>query len=138
MIWDRLTRIQIGADGEVFSYGNSFYEGKIPGPLTKRDEKDPVDALKDTVDVLSLPVEADKAKAEKKSKNHYTFTGTKGTVSKPEAKLTYLVDENKELKLTWRVETDIVDNWLLTYVNAAKTDEVVGVVDYVNEATYKV
>ncbi|KAI7762481.1 hypothetical protein LZL87_008827 [Fusarium oxysporum] len=130
--------VNIGADGEVFSYGNSFYEGKIPGPLTKRDEKDPVDALKDTVDVLSLPVEADKAKAEKKSKNHYTFTGTKGTVSKPEAKLTYLVDENKELKLTWRVETDIVDNWLLTYVNAAKTDEVVGVVDYVNEATYKV
>ncbi|EXA33950.1 hypothetical protein NW761_010489 [Fusarium oxysporum] len=130
--------VNIGADGEVFSYGNSFYEGKIPGPLTKRDEKDPVDALKDTVDVLSLPVEAEKAKAEKKSKNHYTFTGTKGTVSKPEAKLTYLVDENKELKLTWRVETDIVDNWLLTYVNAAKTDEVVGVVDYVNEATYKV
>ncbi|KAF4430473.1 prepro-neutral protease [Fusarium acutatum] len=130
--------VNIGADGEVFSYGNSFYDGKIPGPLTKRDEKDPVDALKDTVDVLSLPVEAEKAKAEKKSKNHYTFTGTKGTVSKPEAKLTYLIDENKELKLTWRVETDIVDNWLLTYVNAAKTDEVVGVVDYVNEATYKV
>ncbi|SCV47194.1 probable extracellular elastinolytic metalloproteinase precursor [Fusarium fujikuroi] len=130
--------VNIGADGEVFSYGNSFYDGKIPGPLTKRDEKDPVDALKDTVDVLSLPVEAEKAKAEKKSKNHYTFSGTKGTVSKPEAKLTYLIDENKELKLTWRVETDIVDNWLLTYVNAAKTDEVVGVVDYVNEATYKV
>ncbi|KAF9774253.1 hypothetical protein IL306_007776 [Fusarium sp. DS 682] len=130
--------VNIGAGGEVFSYGNSFYNGKIPGPLTKRDEKDPVDALKDTVDVLSLPVEAGKAKAEKKSKNHYTFAGTSGTVSKPEAKLVYLVNENKELKLTWRVETDVLENWLLTYVNAAKTDEVLGVVDYVNEATYKV
>ncbi|KAF4987994.1 hypothetical protein FGRMN_10042 [Fusarium graminum] len=130
--------VNIGPDGEVFSYGNSFYEGKVPGPLAKRDEKDPVDALKDTVDVLSLPVEAEKAKPVRKSTNHYTFTDTKGTVSKPEAKLVYLVDENKNLKLTWRVETDILDNWLLTYVDAAKTDSVVGVVDYVAEATYKV
>ncbi|KAF5724010.1 prepro-neutral protease [Fusarium mundagurra] len=130
--------VNIGAGGEVFSYGNSFYDGKIPGPLTKRHGTDPVDALKDTVDVLSLPVEAGKAKAEKKSKNHYTFAGTSGTVRKPEAKLVYLVIENKELKLTWRVETDVLENWLLTYVNAAKTDEVLGVVDYVNEATYKV
>ncbi|KAH7174809.1 Fungalysin metallopeptidase-domain-containing protein [Fusarium flagelliforme] len=129
--------VNIGADGEVFSYGNSFYEGKMPGPLTKRDEKDPVEALKDTVSVLSLPVEADNAKAVKKSDKHYEFTGTSGTVSKPQAKLTYLVDDGK-LKLTWRVETDIVDNWLLTYVNAAKTDEVVGVVDYNAEATYEV
>jgi extracellular elastinolytic metalloproteinase len=129
---------QIAADGEVFSYGNSFYEGKLPGPLAKRDEKDPVDALKDTVDVLSLPVEAEKAKPVRKSANHYTFTDTKGTVSKPEAKLVYIVDENKNLKLTWRVETDILDNWLLTYVDAAQTDKVVGVVDYVAEATYKV
>ncbi|KAL6916703.1 hypothetical protein ACHAP8_009636 [Fusarium lateritium] len=129
--------VNIGADGEVFSYGNSFFDGKIPGPLTKRDEKDPVEALKDTVDVLSLPVEADKAKAVKKSDKHYEFTGTSGTVSKPEAKLAYLVDDGK-LKLTWRVETDVLDNWLLTYVNAAKTDEVVGIVDYVAEATYEV
>lgn len=110
----------------------------MPGPLAKRDEKDPVDALKDTVEVLSLPVEAEKAKPVRKSANHYTFTDTKGTVSKPEAKLVYLVDENKNLKLTWRVETDVLDNWLLTYVDAAKTDKVVGVVDYVAEATYKV
>ncbi|KAM0193463.1 hypothetical protein ACHAPI_007784 [Fusarium lateritium] len=130
--------VNIAADGEVFSYGNSFYEGKIPGPLAKRDEKDPVDALKDTVEVLSLPVEAEKAKPVRKSANHYTFTDTKGTVSKPEAKLVYLVDENKSLKLTWRVETDVLDNWLLTYVDAEKTDKVVGVVDYVAEATYKV
>ncbi|KAF5022703.1 hypothetical protein F66182_5251 [Fusarium sp. NRRL 66182] len=130
--------VNIDAEGKVFSYGNSFYDGKLPGPLVKRDATDPVVALKDTVEVLSLPVDADAAKAERKNKEHYTFSGTTGTVSKPEAKLVYLVDENKSLKLTWRVETDILDNWLLTYVNAEKTDEVIGVIDYVSEATYKV
>ncbi|KAF4986884.1 hypothetical protein FDECE_15706 [Fusarium decemcellulare] len=132
--------VNIASNGEVFSYGNSFYTGKVPGPLAKRDASDPVDALKSTVEVLSLPVDASDAKAESKDDaEHYVFTDTSGTVSKPEAKLTYLIDGEKKLKLTWRVETDVVDNWLLTYVDADKTEEVVGVVDYVADlATYEV
>jgi extracellular elastinolytic metalloproteinase len=51
----------------------------------------------------------------------------------------YLVKGDGELALTWRVETDIVDNWLLTYVDAKANSEIHGVVDYVADlATYKV
>ncbi|KAM5351202.1 hypothetical protein ACJ41O_003925 [Fusarium nematophilum] len=132
--------VNVAANGEVFSYGNSFYTGKLPGPLVKRDTSDPVEALQSTVDVLSLPVDASDAKAQPKDDNeHYTFTDTSGTVKKPEAKLVYLIDGDKNLKLTWRVETDVLDNWLLTYVDADKTEEIVGVVDYVADlATYEV
>ncbi|KAL2672933.1 hypothetical protein Neosp_013651 [[Neocosmospora] mangrovei] len=131
--------VNIGADGKVFSYGNSFYTGKLPGPLVKRDASDPVTALKSTVEVLDLPVDASDAKAESKGDEHYTFAGTSGTVGKPEAKLVYLIDSEQNLKLTWRVETDVLDNWLLTYVDADKTEKVVGVVDYVADlATYEV
>jgi extracellular elastinolytic metalloproteinase len=65
--------------------------------------------------------------------------GTSGAVSDPEAKLVYLVKEDGTLVLTWRVETDIMDNWLLTYVDAATSQEVHAVVDYVADiATYQV
>jgi extracellular elastinolytic metalloproteinase len=123
----------------VFSYGNSFYTGKLPGPLVKRDASDPVTALQSTVEVLDLPVDASDAKAQPKGDEHYSFTDTSGTVQKPEAKLVYLIDGEKNLKLTWRVETDVLDNWLLTYVDADKTEKIVGVVDYVADlATYEV
>ncbi|KAJ4199328.1 hypothetical protein NW759_016115 [Fusarium solani] len=131
--------VNIGADGKVFSYGNSFYTGKLPGPLIKRDASDPVTALQSTVEVLDLPVDASDAKAQPKGDEHYSFTDTSGTVQKPEAKLVYLIDGEKNLKLTWRVETDVLDNWLLTYVDADKTEKIVGVVDYVADlATYEV
>lgn len=43
------------------------------------------------------------------------------------------------VRLVWRVETDVMDNWLLTYVDASTTTEVIGVVDYVSDlATYEV
>jgi extracellular elastinolytic metalloproteinase len=59
-------------------------------------------------------------------------------VSDPKARLVYLYD-GEDLKLTWRVETDVEDNWLLTYVDASSTTEIVGVVDYVSDlATYEV
>jgi len=42
------------------------------------------------------------------------------------------------LTLTWRVETDILENWLLSYIDAASASEVHGVVDYVADASYTV
>lgn len=70
------------------------------------------------------------------------MTGTTGAVSDPKANLVYLQkSSDKDLTLTWRVETDVMDNWLLTYVDAASTKEVHGVVDYVSDiasATYQV
>lgn len=46
----------------------------------------------------------------------------------------YFVKEDGTLSLTWRVETDISSDWLLSYVNAETTAEVHGVVNYVSQA----
>ncbi|KAH6609921.1 fungalysin metallopeptidase [Trichoderma cornu-damae] len=129
-------KVNIGRDGRVFSHGNSFFSGKLPqeSPLRKRDFTDPTDALKGAVDILGLPVQAEGATAEpKQGTEQYMLRGTSGAVSDPEARLVYLAKEDGTLSLTWRVETDIMDNWLLTYVDATTNKEVHGVVDYVSD-----
>ena len=123
---------QIGRDGSVFSYGNSFYEGDVPAPsdLSKRDQVDPADALKGAVNALQLPVTAEKAKAQPKAgKEVFAIKNTKGAVKEPEARLVYLQTAEKKLVLTWRVETDILDNWLLSYVDAKNGEDVHAVVE---------
>jgi extracellular elastinolytic metalloproteinase len=50
----------------------------------------------------------------------------------------YFAKEDGTLALVWRVETDVRDNWLLSYVDAQNNAEVHGVVDYVAHATYLV
>jgi hypothetical protein len=50
---------QVGRDGNVFSFGSSFYNGDIPAAppsLGKRDTAKPVDALKSAVDVYETPM----------------------------------------------------------------------------------
>lgn len=59
-------------------------------------------------------------------------------MSDPKAKLVYFVKPDGKLALSWRVETDIEDNWLLSYVDANSEETVHGVVDYVAEADYQV
>ncbi|KAK1574740.1 fungalysin metallopeptidase [Colletotrichum navitas] len=134
--------VNIGKDGKVFSYGNNFFKGEVPeaSPLKKRDFKDPVSALKGAKDVLQLPVEAASASAEPKEGTEvYSIKGTSGAVSDPEARLVYFVKADGSLALSWRVETDITENWLLTYVDAETGTDVHGVVDYVSDlANYRV
>ncbi|KAL7806686.1 fungalysin metallopeptidase [Trichoderma aethiopicum] len=135
-------KVNVGRNGRVFSHGNSFFSGKLPAenPLTKRAFSQPTEALKGAVDILGLPVKADGATAEpQQGTEKYVLKGTSGAVSDPEARLVYLVKADGTLSLTWRVETDVVDNWLLTYVDAATNREVHGVVDYVADfATFEV
>ncbi|KAL7914211.1 Fungalysin metallopeptidase domain-containing protein [Trichoderma velutinum] len=129
-------KVNIGRNGRVFSHGNSFFSGKLPteSPLQKREFSDPTAALKGAVDILGLPIQADGATAEaKEGTEKYTLKGTSGAVSDPEARLVYLAKDDGTLSLTWRVETDVVDNWLLTYIDAATNKEVHGVVDYVSD-----
>jgi extracellular elastinolytic metalloproteinase len=130
----------VAKDGSIFSYGNSFFTGSIPAnPLTKRDFSNPVDALKTANGQLELAIKADDASAEAtEGKETFTLKGTSGAVKDPEAKLVYLVKADGTLALTWRVETDIMSNWLLTYVDAATNQEIHGVVDYSADATYQV
>ncbi|KAI1964686.1 hypothetical protein LOZ58_001373 [Ophidiomyces ophidiicola] len=126
-------------DGKVFSFGNSFYTGKAPSPLVKRDRADPVQALKEACKTLQIPVKTEKASAQAvKGSESVVFKGTSGALSEPKAKLVYLVKSDGNLALTWRVETDIGDNWLLSYVDAKDGKKVHNVVDYVSEATYSV
>ncbi|CAN9213852.1 unnamed protein product [Alternaria alternata] len=113
--------VNVGRDGNVFSFGNSFYKGAIPAPpsLSKRDGAAPANALKSAVNVLGLPISAESAIAEaKEAAETYAIKQTTGCVSEPEARLVYLVDEEGKLALTWRIETDVMSNWLLTYVDA--------------------
>ncbi|KAL1798430.1 hypothetical protein ACET3X_002467 [Alternaria dauci] len=133
--------VNIGRDGNVFSFGNSFYKGAIPAPpsLSKRDAAAPVNALKSAVNALGLPISAESAIAEaKEASETYTIKQTTGCVSEPEARLVYLIDEEGKLALTWRVETDVMSNWLLTYVDAEDGEKVHAVVDYSADATYNV
>lgn len=70
--------------------------------------------------------------------HHYVFEGCTGTVSEPKAKLVYFQNPDSTLTLVWRVETDVTDNWVLSYVHAITGTEVLGVVDYVSDASYTV
>ncbi|EFZ00753.2 extracellular elastinolytic metalloproteinase precursor [Metarhizium robertsii ARSEF 23] len=75
----------------------------------------------------------------KQGKGNFVLTGTTGAVSHPNAKLVYLRKKDGRLALTWGVETDVPDNWLLSYVDAYHSDMIHNVADYVSDlATYQV
>ncbi|KAJ4299673.1 hypothetical protein N0V90_004919 [Kalmusia sp. IMI 367209] len=129
--------VNIARNGEVFSFGNSFFKGETPSARRKRDTVEPITALKSAVRKLQLPVSADKAEAEETESNVYTIKQTTGTVSEPEARLVY-VQTGDSLALSWRVETDVDVDWLLTYVDAEDSEKIHHVVDYGADATYEV
>ncbi|PYH89557.1 extracellular metallo proteinase MEP [Aspergillus ellipticus CBS 707.79] len=132
--------VNVGKDGKVFSYGHSFFTGVMPqsNPLAENNTRDPVTALRGARDTLRLPILISNVSAEATiPRVSYTFRGTSGAVSDPNAKLVYFVRPNQTLSLTWRIETDVDEHWFLTYVDAA-TSDIRGVVDYVSEATYQV
>ena len=96
-------------------------------------------ALEGATNVLQLPVTAEGVTAEATDgQETYTLKGTSGAVKDPEARLVYFQKPDNTITLTWRVETDIMSNWLLTYVDAASKEQVHGVVDYSADASYQV
>lgn len=83
---------------------------------------------------LGLGVGYGSAKANKLGDDeHYVFRGTKGCVSDPEARLTYLQRNDTGLSLTWRVETDVERNWLISYIDASDSNKFHGLVNYVSD-----
>ncbi|KAI5859245.1 elastinolytic metallo proteinase Mep [Durotheca rogersii] len=132
--------VNIGRDGSVFSYGNSFFTGAIPAenPLGKRDFSDPAQALSGATKLLELPVSGEATAEAAEGTENYVLKGTSGAQKDPEARLVYFAKPDGSLALTWRVETDILDNWLLSYVDASTNEEIHAVVDYVAEASYLV
>lgn len=99
---------------------------------------DPVAALKGASNTLQLSVSTNEAIAAPSGETEqYTITGSSGALSDPKAHLVY-IQSGSGLSLSWRVETDLGDNWLLSYVDAVTPEKVFGVVDYVSEASYTV
>ncbi|KAF2124432.1 extracellular metallo proteinase MEP [Dothidotthia symphoricarpi CBS 119687] len=133
--------VNVGRNGEIFSFGNSFTSADVSAlpKLSKRDTVDPADALKSAVGALQLPVSAQNAQATPKTGvQTFAITGTEGTASEPEARLVYIQDTEGKVTLVWRLETDILSNWLLSYVDAKDGSKVHAVVDYSADASYEV
>lgn len=132
--------VNVNPDGSIFSYGNSFFSGPLPetSPLTKRDFSDPTAALGAVARILNLPItgEASASSIEGKTER-YALTGAEGIQGKPEARLVYYTKDDK-LALTWRIETDVVEDWLLSYVDAVTNEEIHAVVNYKADASYEV
>ncbi|KAH8161851.1 hypothetical protein CIB48_g6392 [Xylaria polymorpha] len=132
--------VNIGPDGSILSYGHSFYTGEMPNvnPLQKRAFSSPVDALAGAMEALGLPMSGDAVAEPLDDLEAFVLKGTKGAVSDPTARLTYLVKSDGDLALTWKVETNLRTSWLHSYVDAVKSTEVYGLIDWVWSATYKV
>lgn len=127
--------VNVNPDGSIFSFGHSFFTGSTPdvNPLTKRSFVDPSAALSTVAKILNLPITGDASASGLDGVERYLLSGVTGAQSDPEARLVYLVKGDKPA-LTWRVETDVLDNWLLSYVDAVTNEEILGVIDYVSEA----
>ncbi|KAI1821472.1 extracellular elastinolytic metallo proteinase [Xylaria intraflava] len=132
--------VNVAADGSIFSYGNSFFQGKVPDetPLAKRDASGASKALEKAVSVLDIPVTGSATVEATEQTDTFNLRGTSGAQKDPKARLMYFVKSNGELALTWRVETNVRTNWLLSYVDANTNEEIHGVVDWVQDAKMKV
>jgi extracellular elastinolytic metalloproteinase len=78
----------------------------------KRDQVGPVEALKGVSSIFGLSITTTTAVAKpEESAEHYTIEGTNGAYQDPKARLVYLQTPENALSLTWRVETDLSDDW---------------------------
>lgn len=126
----------------MLSFGHSFHVDS-PGPLktTRRDESTitPLAAFESAVKLLDLPIRGVAgAVAEQMdgAGESYTIKQGEGGVADPTAKLVYVTKEDS-LTLAWRIETDTGSDWLVSYIDAASDNEVTGITEYTNTATYE-
>lgn len=128
--------VNIGRDGSIFSFGNGFYTGNTPSKdlLAKRTFKQPTAALKSAIDTLGLPIQHGSAEAVPQDvAEHYSFTNTVGAASDPTARLVYIVKQDGSLALTWAVETDVTDKWLVTYMDAESSSAIHAAVNHISD-----
>lgn len=59
----------------------------------------------------------------------FTITDVEGVVGQPKAKLNYYVKDG-EVKLTWKLDTDLDEAYMVTFVDAI-TGEVADAIDWV-------
>lgn len=126
----------------MLSFGHSFHLN-TPDPLktARRDESTitPLAAFESAVKLLDLPIRGVAgAVAERvdRAGESYTIKQVEGSVADPTARLVYVTKEDS-LTLAWRIETDTGSDWLVSYVDAASGNDVTGITEYTNTATYE-
>ncbi|KAJ4147066.1 hypothetical protein LMH87_001617 [Akanthomyces muscarius] len=128
-------KVNIGSDGNVFSFSNNFFAGELPSadPLAQTDLTSPITALEGAAKILGLSVDVTKSTAEPDATKNNTFIAkfTSGVDRDPIMKLAYVIDADGKLRLTWRVETDTTHNFLRSYIDAKANDKIYGVYDHV-------
>lgn len=58
-------------------------------------------------------------------------------LQEPRADLVYYAT-GTGVKIAWRLETDLDESYMITYINAKDAADVVGAIDYVSDAQYNV
>lgn len=74
---------------------------------------------------------------ESSAEEHFSINGVSFVVNDIPISLKYIQTENKELKLVWDMQVEMVDNWYHAHVDASSGD-VLSLVDWVSDASYEV
>ncbi|KAF2676204.1 extracellular elastinolytic metallo proteinase [Lentithecium fluviatile CBS 122367] len=129
-------------DGTVVSFGGSL-RADVVEVLDAAEVKgvsiSPLTAFRSAVNILDLPIHDVSSGARVVATGDdeiHVIEGIVGCNTSPTVKRAYF-STNRDLFLTWRIELDMEENWLLAFVDAT-TGEVAGVVDYTNGASYEV
>ncbi|KAH9907302.1 extracellular metallo proteinase 1 [Xylariomycetidae sp. FL2044] len=132
--------VNVGSDGNILSYGNSFFAGQLPdeSPLERRDVLDAAGALDIAVSTLHLPLSGDRVAKANTESSSFQIQGTEGPIEDPDATMVYIAKADDTLALTWRVETRFEREALASYVQVDGEANVIGVLNFVSHATYEV
>lgn len=98
---------------------------------------EPVAAVTGVVETLALPIEPSEGQVVEDGAR-FTVEGLSNVESAPQGQLVYY-RAGESLVPAWRVETDVGDAWLTSYIQADGSNDVIAVTDYVADAeTYQV
>jgi extracellular elastinolytic metalloproteinase len=140
-VYPCLTVSQVNEDGTIFSYGNSFYTGPLPESAPEVPQLlEPTEVVADVASTLGLPIDPAEGEIVEEDVAAFRVEGLANVESAPQGQLVYYRDGANNLVPAWRLETDVTDNWLTTYIQADGSNEVLAVTDYVadSSATYEV
>ncbi|CCX32654.1 Similar to Extracellular metalloproteinase mep; acc. no. P46075 [Pyronema omphalodes CBS 100304] len=136
-------------NGKVVSSGNSLVNGKInaPAPVRRATIIDPLEALKGAIQKMGYDLDVTQARAVQDGfstmrtaggAKNYRIEGAKGAVEDPKAELVYYQTATGEVKLAWKLTTDLDESYMLTYANANVAGDILGAANLVSEAQYNV
>lgn len=126
----------------MLSFGHSFHmDSPTTLEIVRRVESTitPLVAFESAVKLLDLPIsDIAGAVAEKVEGPSETWDikQVEGFMANPTAKLVYVTRDSSTV-LAWRIETDLGSSWIISYVDAASGNEITGVIEYTNTASYE-